>query len=185
MQEDDEAEEEEVGAVSQKSTKIKDGNKLAAVEKQLKVLNKKLKERDEEERERICDMAVEREGKRPQDMANDERKKFMKRIKKASASSPCAVQFVMNPNSFTQTVENIFGLSFMVKKGDARVGVRSLEECKESGYGTIPGPFVRRAKKENESSTKQPAAKQCIVSFNMQVRGRLYESNALEYICCI
>ena len=164
--EEEDVKEEEVETVNQKS-KNKDENKLSAVEKQLKVLNKTLKIRDEQEKEKVHDLAVEYFGKDIEDMNDDEKKRFMKRVKKSSAIRPCAIQFVMNPDSFTQTVENIFGLSFMVKKGDAEVGVRSYEDCKDADFGTAPGPWVKKVK--FDASKSQPPAKQAIVSFTMQV----------------
>lgn len=165
MVEEDDAEEEEVDTVNQKS-KNKDDNKLSAVEKQINKLNKVLKKRDEEEKGKLNDLAMEYEGKLPEEMEKDEKKRFMKRVKRSHAMRPCAVQFVVNPNSFTQTVENLFGLSFAVKKGDAEVGVRTYEECKQAGLGTVPGPYVK-SRPRNESETIP--ARQTIVTFNMQV----------------
>ena len=167
MIEEDDAEEEEVDTVNQKS-KSKDDNKLSAVEKQINKLNKVLKKRDEEEKGKLNDLAMKYGGKLPEDMEKGEKKRFMKRIKRSHAIRPCAVQFVVNPNSFTQTVENLFGLSFAVKKGDAEVGVRTFEECKEAGLGTVPGPFVKSRPKERQESESIPA-RQAIVTFNMQV----------------
>ena len=167
--EEDDAEEEEVKTVTQK-TKSKDENKLSAVEKQLKVLSKKLKERSEKDKDNVYNLAIEHEGKKPEDMSDEEKKSFLKRVKKAGAARSCAVQFVMNPDSFTQTVENIFGLSFMVKKGDAEVGVRSFEDCHEANLGTVPGPWVKKTKTKENNGRQQPHARQAIVSFTMQVR---------------
>ena len=140
------------------------------MEKQIKVLTKTLKLRDEQTKDKIHDMAMESYGKPLEEMDNDEKKMFMKRAKKGAALKPCAVQFVMNPKSFTQTVENIFGLSFLVKKGNAEVGVRSYEDCVEANLDTVPGPWVKRIKEDNGLSRQQPKARQAIVSFTMQVR---------------
>eukprot|EP00551_Chaetoceros_affinis_P011710 CAMPEP_0203667692 /NCGR_PEP_ID=MMETSP0090-20130426/4482_1 /ASSEMBLY_ACC=CAM_ASM_001088 /TAXON_ID=426623 /ORGANISM="Chaetoceros affinis, Strain CCMP159" /LENGTH=413 /DNA_ID=CAMNT_0050531929 /DNA_START=63 /DNA_END=1304 /DNA_ORIENTATION=- len=165
--EDDDGEEEEVDAVHQKS-KSKDDNKLSAVEKQIKVLNKTLKNRDDEEKNKLNER-LDEEGLSMADMESAEKKKFMKRVRKAGALKPCMVQFVMNPDSFTQTVENIFGLSFLVKKGDAEVGVRTAEDCKEGNLGTIPGPWVKKRKSDDNARQQPPKpARQAIVSFTMQ-----------------
>lgn len=167
----------EVGTVNQKA-KSKDDNKLSAVEKQLKVLNKMLKTRDEQQKENVFhEIAVRKYGRKAEDLDSGEKKEFIKRIKKSDATKPCAVQFVMNPQSFTQTVENIFGLSFMVKKGDAEIGVRSFEACRDGDLGMAPGPWVKKVKFD-ESSHSQPPARQAIVSFTMQVRSILI-------LCCI
>eukprot|EP00977_Amphora_coffeiformis_P015307 scaffold4503_cov167-Amphora_coffeaeformis.AAC.6 len=57
-------------------------------------------------------------------------RKLLKRRGKEEVSNDGkvdGVQFLMNPHSFTQSVENIFGASFLVKQGRAAMGVNSNE----------------------------------------------------------
>ena len=58
----------------------------------------------------------------------DMRKKLHERAKQAieenNETDIDGIQYLFNPKSFTQTVENIFHFSFMIKKGDAGIAVR-------------------------------------------------------------
>jgi hypothetical protein len=165
-QTDDDAKEEEVGEVKQTS-KPKDGDKLSAVEKHMKTMTKTLKKRCTQATQEAIEEMVEMEGISIEDMDQETKKRCAKKAK--HAERPCAVQFLFNPESFTQTVENVFSLSFLIKKGSAEVGVRSLEQCRSNGLsGCTPGPYV--VHKSHPEGAPVPKAKQAIVALNMKVR---------------
>lgn len=88
-----------------------DADKLSAMEKAMRVIRKKLKTRSLEEME-------------AHPSANDEQHPDID-----------GVQFLFNPQSFTQTVENIFNFSFLIKKGEAEIGVRPPLERRRSPTG--------------------------------------------------
>lgn len=79
------------------------------------------------------------------------------------------VRFLLDPLSFTHTVENIFAYSFLIKKGEAKVGVRSSMEAtgiKRAGLycGTMPS-----------GDTEYPEATQAVISFTLNDWRRLCE----------
>lgn len=114
----------------------KSGNELSAVEDHLKVLSKTLCRRVKQEAEKV----------------DGENKKKVK---------ICAVKFLMNPKSFTQTVENIFHFSYLVKGGKASIGVD-----KNTGL-----PVVRPTVIKDKS-----VGRQSVVAFNMSDWRRLNEA---------
>lgn len=175
-QTDDDAKEEEVGEVKQTS-KPKDGDKLSAVEKHMKTMTKTLKKRCTQATQEAIEEMVEMEGISIEDMDQETKKRCAKKAK--HAERPCAVQFLFNPESFTQTVENVFSLSFLIKKGSAEVGVRSLEQCRSNGLsGCTPGPYV--VHKSHPEGAPVPKAKQAIVALNMKDWRAMAEAYKVE-----
>eukprot|EP00814_Leptocylindrus_danicus_P020231 CAMPEP_0116027424 /NCGR_PEP_ID=MMETSP0321-20121206/14639_1 /TAXON_ID=163516 /ORGANISM="Leptocylindrus danicus var. danicus, Strain B650" /LENGTH=321 /DNA_ID=CAMNT_0003500813 /DNA_START=50 /DNA_END=1015 /DNA_ORIENTATION=- len=77
------------------------------------------------------------------------------------------VQYLFNPKSFTQTVENIFHYSFLVKKGDAGVRVDS-----KSGGVTTWNSYVK-------DDGEQLPSRQCIVALDRNQWQALIDSNGV------
>jgi len=85
--------------------------------------------------------------------------KLQKKLKKHGVEID-AIQYLFNPNSFTQTVENIFHYSFLVKTGRATLKV------KKKGFQQAPGGVVCRHVEEGESS--HPFSTQAVLSLTMK-----------------
>jgi len=95
------------------------------------------------------------------------------------------VRFLVNPKSFTQTVENIFNFSFLVKKGQAKINMRKLQEqlAGTDGDATtnpldlpVDGCFISDNNNEDEGGE----SRQCVLSFSMKDWRRLVEAYELE-----
>lgn len=92
---------------------------------------------------------------------------------KKHAGEVDGVQFLVNPRSFTQTVENIFNYSFLVKKGAAAIGVRSpmeRDDIKRQGLWV--------ATTDDNAVVGEPT--QAVVSFTMKDWRRMCEAHQLE-----
>ncbi|KAL7519049.1 hypothetical protein ACHAWX_003848 [Stephanocyclus meneghinianus] len=170
--EKDTEEEEHPEDIDQTQKKESDGNELSAVEAHMKIINKTLRKRSKEE----MDAAISREdeyiSKLSQEMGDcdrDEKDRIIeKKVKqyKAEAQKVNAVQNLFNPRSFTQTVENIFHFSFLVKENKASIEVRDAEKAKALGWGG-PGPVIRPLK-NNQLEGEVLVPRQAIVSLNMK-----------------
>ena len=158
-------EEERPDDVDQREKKESDGNELSAVEQHIRVIHSTLNKRYNEELESASarrDEFIERLSQEVGDKRTYEKKmkKFMR-----EAGQVDAVKYLFNPNSFTQTVENIFQFSFLVKNNKAGISTRSQEEAEELG-GAGPGPVVQPIPEREDV----PAPRQAIVSLTMKVR---------------
>lgn len=166
---DDDVEEEEVGTLQQKK-KSRDQDKLSAAEKHVSDIQKLLSKKSESSQGHAMEKCKELFQKEPDEWDQEESEAY----RAERPGEVCAVQFLFNPRSFTQTVENIFGLSFLVKQGLAKVGVRSKEECKAEGV--LPGPYVRS--KTVHDKTRQ--AKQAIVAMDLESFQEMVEAYNVE-----
>lgn len=162
--------EEEVGCVQQKK-KNKDQDNLSAAEKHVSVIRKLLTNRSEADVLVKMQDAEENFQKEKHDWSIEENKKFRSNC----PGEICAIKFLFNPKSFTQTVENLFGLSFLVKEGSAKVGVRSENDCNE--IECTPGPWVKKRQANHKNS--QPN-RQAIVSLSMEDWKTMVEAYELE-----
>lgn len=171
--EEEEGEEERPDDVEQKKADTS-GDKLSAVERNIGVVSKTLTKRCHAEmkasEQRVDDMIEERG-----DEVDDETRRKMKKKARRHGADVDGVKYLFNPKSFTQTVENIFHFSFLVKKGSAGISLRSKEESEKFG-GAGPGPVVRSMVNPNET----PTAKQAIVSLNMQDWRDMCEAYSVE-----
>lgn len=99
----------------------KDSENLSAVETHILSIHEKLRER--------CKQAAHAKLSELNSIGDDsdnvELKKRKERLSKDEIDDICAVKFLFDPQSFTQTVENIFHFSFLVKKGEAGIRVGS------------------------------------------------------------
>jgi hypothetical protein len=87
------------------------------------------------------------------------------------------VGFLFNPDSFTQTVENIFNLGFLIKKGRAAVGVRPRSQADAMRR---PGLFVKNIPKDPTVDGTPVQSTQAVVSFTMKDWKRIVEAHALN-----
>lgn len=140
-------------------------DQLSAGEKTMKVMKKKLHER--------CQQALE-----------DPETHLV------GGYSDCGVdglRYLVNPKSFTQTVENIFHFSFMVKRGLAEIGFHdpSLDDSDENSENSSgrkrhkgkPGLYVKT--KRNTDEVDNPT-KQSVLSLNINQWKALVEAYELK-----
>jgi len=103
--------------------------------------------------------------------------KLTERVIAESNENDCddidGVQFLFNPKSFTQTVENMFYYSFLVKKGEAEIGVRSrIEGDGNKRLGLYAAPIPKL-------DDKLPA-RQAVISFTMRDWRNLCEAHNVK-----
>jgi hypothetical protein len=110
----------------------------------------------------------------------------LKKLKKHP--DQCAIELLFNPQSFTQTVENIFHYSFLVKKGTAALSVRDKdvdlvdpEQVDVDGADEVDltlkgGPVVKYVRARDVT----PEPRQAIVSLTMEEFRNLVEAYGIE-----
>jgi len=145
--ESDDEEEERPEEVRNQET---NADQLSAVERNFKVVRNTLKRKSKAAyRAKFDEISA-----LPEEEQRSARKKA-----KATAAETCAIKYMFNPKSFTQTVENMFHYSFLVKKGEAKMVVRDGKPR----VAAIP----------NDKTKQVPPAKQSVVSLNMRDWRRL------------
>jgi hypothetical protein len=145
----------------------KDADQLSAVEQSMKVLDKTLKT--------IANVTYNSNKERLENAYNGNiPEKPAKRLKQRG-SETCGIHYLFNPKSFTQTVENIFHYSFLVKKSSASLGVRE-KDFGAAHFGEINngGPMVKYITKSK--TKKHPTPKQAIVNLTMRDYRRLLKA---------
>ena len=86
----------------------------------------------------------------------------------------CAVELLFNPKSFTQTVENLYHYSFLVKEGKASLKFRDTTVVdKDNGFELDGGPIANFANAEDDKN--HPTPRQAIVSLTMEDWKKLTE----------
>lgn len=133
----------------------KDENKLSAIEESMKAMSKILEKKvNQQYRSNKEKLQQAYGGDIPADVA--------KKVKKFGTDID-GCQFLVNPKSFTQTVENIFHYSFLVKKGAASIALRD-KALDLSGVTTKPGLAIKYVTER----PSPPPAKQAIMTLTMQ-----------------
>ena len=131
-----------------------------------KTLHKKVDERYKEAKRHLTEVYGENNIPPP----------MLKKLKKAGAEV-CAIQFLFNPDSFTQTVENIFHFAFCIKKGSAAIAVRKEGYYNQDGLKNKGGP---RIKYVPPNRSDQPTPKQSIVALTMKDWREMREAYQVE-----
>ena len=147
--------------VMDKESSRGDANALSAAEKVMKDLEKLLKKRCKQELKK-----KEEENPNPDEST--------KRHLEEHGSEVDGAKFLMNPRSFTQSVENIFNFSFLVKKGKAAIGVRSGR--KNDGIRR-PGLWVQHRSNDDVSHVEST---QAVVSFTMEDWRRICQQHCFD-----
>lgn len=90
------------------------------------------------------------------------------KVRKKFKKNPdvCGVELLFNPKSFTQTVENIFHYSFLVKQGAAGLTIKNERKI-DDGLTLPAGPSVIYYEKK-DGQPAPPPPRQAIVSLTMK-----------------
>uniref|UniRef100_A0A7R9WTL3 Non-structural maintenance of chromosomes element 4 n=1 Tax=Craspedostauros australis TaxID=1486917 RepID=A0A7R9WTL3_9STRA len=144
---------------------MKTPDQLSAIEKSMKQMHKTLRKRCNTSYLEMKEAMVKEHS---DGIPPPEKKKLKKHGPEINA-----VQFLFNPNSFTQTIENVFAYSFMVKRGIATIGVRDPKASKdgadddagEDKFKQQAGPVCKYV---SNPEANHPVARQAIVSLTMK-----------------
>jgi hypothetical protein len=169
----DDAVEETAEEVKQAKGSMKDSNTLSAAQKRTNDVIKLLYKRCKDEKDST---KVKLQAKGTEIPTEEQKTAARNRVEKCG-DRVCAVRFLFNPKSFTQTVENVFSLSFLVKEGQAEIGVRDEQECAKHHWddSVLPGPWIRSLKDEESiNNGTHTEARQAVVRLDMKVSFRFH-----------
>lgn len=135
-------------------------DQLSAVQKNIQDVHKYLKRKVKQTYDSNKNILVEKYG---DEASIPDRVK--KRLKKHR--DVCAIELLFNPKSFTQTVENLYHYSFLVKEGKASLKVRDEKVLdKDEGLVLRGGPVAQHV--PANLLDKNPKPRQAIVSLTME-----------------
>ena len=156
----------------------KDADQLSQAERNFKQMKKIIDKQSN-------DVFHERVDKYNAINKNEPMKDKARRDLKERGNEVDAVRFLLNPNSFTQSVENVFNASHMVKKGDAKMKFRKPAPLGDSNANPLDLPESWTfASTDNGGATNEGEydgqATQCVLSFTMADWRRLCESRGMK-----
>lgn len=168
--------EEEANAEEEKPEDVqghteRGADQLSAVEQNIADVDSALKNKVDKSY-----LANKKKIKRKHGSDEDKITELTKKLKRHT--DVCAVNLLFNPNSFTQTVENIFHYSFMVKHGTAQIKVRGEKKKIDDDIKFDAGPVVKHA--PNILKDNPGPARQAIVSLTMKHWRDLIEAYGVE-----
>eukprot|EP00980_Cylindrotheca_fusiformis_P006335 scaffold1356_cov123-Cylindrotheca_fusiformis.AAC.16 len=134
----------------------KDPDQLSAIEQSMKVLKKTL-------HKRVNQTYEENKRKLNEVYHGQIPPKLTKKLKKHGVEI-CAMRYLINPKSFTQTVENLFHYSFLIKRGHAAMRVNAKGFGEYLGEDSRGGMFVKYVGEQKDN----PEPKQAILSLTMK-----------------
>lgn len=155
----------------------KNVDQLSQAERDLKKMQKLLTQKSNQVFEENKAKYNKIKGSQPED------EKMARRELRDRGSEIDMVPFLVNPKSFTQTVENIFNMSFLIKKGECKIKMRESEPLADSegdsnALGLAKsGCFVSAPDDEDDY---EGHSKQCVISFTMKDWRDLREAYELE-----
>eukprot|EP00536_Pseudo-nitzschia_multiseries_P015996 jgi/Psemu1/263325/estExt_Genewise1Plus.C_9970014 len=137
-------------------------NQLSAVQKNMEEVEKALKKSVEKSYNATKRKLVKAYGSEDQIP-----KRIRVRLKKNREVE--VVNLLFNPKSFTQTVENLYHYSFLVKEAKATFKIRKNKYLdREKGIELPNGPVMREVNGKEDSNKAIPRPSQAIVSLTME-----------------
>ena len=156
-------------APEQMKKQKKNVDQLSQAERNLKTMRKTLSQRTNQ----AFDDNKQKYKEIKESQSQDDEKQARRELK-ARGREIDFVPFCINPKSFTQTVENIFNFSFLVKRGEAKIKMYPPQSS-QLGLPTAGGCFIGPGDFEVEGP-----AKQCVMSFTMKDWRNLIEAYDLK-----